>query len=161
MARNVGNTSPPKKPPLTEIFAWNENIFGLVALGWGLIFLLSDFESSSFSVRGWISMIIMGGGIALMLMQYEWIRTFLDFQFPVIVLKRLPIIVHPAILKMWPISILIRGFNHFFFTVWWLLLGTIVSLRFDSLEDIRLILYFGFASLHFDRFIRLIQWIRR
>lgn len=146
---------------------------GGVAVGWGLFLVIFGWESWILDARAVIGFFVASGGLALLLMQSEQLRTFIDFRLPWLAFKFslgivressqghwLALVWRRWLLRMWPASTLIRLWTHFFFTVWWILMGVGVCLSLDAIEDVRLVFYFGWALLHFDRLMRLIQWVR-
>lgn len=145
-----------------EIYAWNETILSIYAIGWSLFVTFFHSEGSILSARLIIGAVIAGTGLSLLLVQQMvGLRTFLDFTIPRYVLKLSPRSWAPFIIKLWPASAAIRLWDHFWFTVWWLLMGIAVLLRLNDVSDVRFLAYFVIALLHFDRLLRLIQWMRQ
>ena len=152
-----------RKPIFVEVYAWNETILGLVALGWGLFVYLWQFESWLDNARDVTALAAAFGGLSLLVVQVPRVQTFLDF--------RLPWLVWHVLLKgtnhwkwinrIWPGTTLCRVWWHLYFTVWWLTTALAVATRIDDLSDVRLIFYVGFAMLHLDRLIRLLVWVRQ
>lgn len=145
-----------------EIYAWNETILATYAILWALFVTLFPFEGVILSARTIIGAMIAGAGLSLLLVQDVFrLRTFLDYTVPRYAIKALPRFCTPFLLRLWPASTTIRLWDHFWFTVWWLLMGLAVLLRIDDVTDVRFLAYFVLALLHFDRLLRLIQWMRQ
>lgn len=146
------------KPAFAEVYAWNEPVLSTVAIAWGVF--IATFQG------GFGPLTIIGGvtaafGIALLCVQSARIRTFIDFTAPAFTATHSPKSLRSLILKMWPMSIIIRILCHFFFTWWWLVLGVSVAYGMSLVADVRFILYIGFSILHGDRLVRIVQWMRK
>lgn len=142
----------------SEIYAWNETTLAMVAIGWG-VFISTFHEMSEPLVV--IGIVVASVGLPLLIVQATFVRTFIDLTAPVFTASRSPKFIVPFILKMWPMSVIIRTVSHFLFTWWWLVIGVSVWYGAYQPQDVRFVMYLGFAFLHADRLIRIIQWMRK
>jgi hypothetical protein len=150
-----------KQPIMVEVYAWNEVILALIGLGWSTFIAAFQFEPSITDGRLILGLIVGSGALALLLVQNGWLKTLLDFTIPVRIARYLPRPLAMRYIKLWPTSAIIRVNTHFWFALWWALLGTAISLNIHQLEDVRLVFYFGLAAFHFDRLMRLLFWLRQ
>lgn len=155
-----------EQPDFVEVYAWNEPVLSVVSIVWGTY--ISSYGMGFTSSAGHrdtyllvIGIVVIFFGAILFLVQSSRLRTFVDFTLPVYLISVSPRSVRPFILRMWPASTTTRTVSHFFFCWWWMLCGIAVLRGMSDINDSRFILYIGFSLLHFDRLVRIIQWMRK
>lgn len=149
---------PSSKPSYAEIYAWNEPVLSIVAVAWGLYiaFFFDRFVPSTV-----LGIVISIFGLALLCVQSPTVRLFIDFTAPAFTATRSPKFLRPYILKIWPMSVIVRIICHFFFTWWWAVLSVSIASEANEMHDVRFVLYAGFSLMHADRLTRIIQWMRK
>lgn len=150
-----------KKPIFVEVFAWNEPILALVALGWSAFIALYRADNTVMLNRELVASMVAVGGLALLSVQSAWFRTLVDYRLPLRLVRVVSQRWKWRVIRFLPASAMLRVVTHFCFVLWWTLMGVAITLTVNSLEDVRLVFYFGFALLHFDRLVRLVVWLRQ
>ena len=149
------------KPAFVEIYAWNEPVLSTTAIVWGVYLAILPLSDVHFGVRMFIGIWVALWGLLLLLVQSSTLRTFLDYTILSRIALYAPKSFRSHVLKTWPLSISIRVLSHFFFCWWWALCCVSVLYGIENLADSRFALYLGFSLLHFDRLVRIIQWMRK
>lgn len=146
-----------KKTVLIELSERTEILLSLYAVAWAIFLILFDFEDSIQSGRYIVGLWIGFWGLLLLLIQWRRLRIHGDYATAGALLHFTPNRWAPWLVRIWPASVLLRLWLHFWFTVWWLLMAHVVTRHLDSIDDIRLLAYVLVALLHFDKFLRLLQ----